>query len=273
MSLLGKVALITGSTRGIGKQIAKTLAKNNCKVVILGKSVESTSKLPGSIYSVADEIGDLAYPMVLDLRDENMCIDVVHNVKKKLGRIDYLINNASAMWWKSVENTGWKEFDLLHDVNVRGTYGLTRECMPYLLENGGHVITHSPPLDFSNIKWMKNRVAYTSSKIGMTLVTLAMNEEYKNRGVGFNTIWPSSPIESYALKNNGLGNPRLWRKPDIIADSILEIIKEDPNKFNGHTLIDKDYLKTKGIKDLRKYRCVADSEPPSLDIILNLGEK
>ena len=267
MSIRGKVALITGSTRGIGEKIAKTLAGNGCRVVIMGKSRESTERLPGSVYSVSKEIGDLAYPLSLDIRDNVACRKAVDEVKNELGRIDYLINNASAMWWKPVELTDWKHFDLLHDVNVRATYGLTRECLPHLLENGGHVVTHSPPLEFRDIGWMKNKVAYTSSKVGMTLVTLAMSVEYQGRGVGFNTIWPNTAIESYAVKNNGLGDARFWRKPDIIADSIHDILKEDSNSFNGNTLIDESYLRSKGVIDFSIYNCVEGSNPPPLSYI------
>lgn len=267
MSIRGKVALITGSTRGIGKKIAETLASHGCRVVIMGKSVESTERLPGSVYSVSKEIGDLAYPVPLDIRDSEGCKKAVTEVKKKLGRIDYLINNASAMWWKPVELTDWKHFDLLHDVNVRGTYGLTRECLPHLLENGGHVVTHSPPLDFRDLSTMKNRVAYTSSKVGMTLVTLAMSVEYQGRGVGFNTIWPNTAIESFAVKNNGLGDARFWRKPEIIADSIHNILEEDSNLFTGNTLIDESYLQSKGVRDFSVYNCVEGSNPPLLSSI------
>ena len=148
--LSGKRALITGSTRGIGKAIAKCLANNGCEVVITGKSIQSTEKLPGCVYSVAEEIGELAHPMPLNLRNETEIIETVEKVKN-LGGLDILINNASAMWWKPVELTSLKHFDLMHDVNVRATYALTWECLPLLMKNGGHVITHSPPLVHTNL--------------------------------------------------------------------------------------------------------------------------
>ena len=280
-SLTGRIALITGSSRGIGATIAKTLAGDGCTVIITGKSVVENIKLPGTVYSTADEINRknqgkaIAYP--LDITDDNECKIAVDHVINKYGKIDFLINNASAMWWKPISETPVSKFDLLHNVNVRATYNLCHHVIPHMLCNKfGHIITHSPPLTVGYLDkmlqggWMNNRVAYTSSKIGMSLVSMALAEELNNTGIAVNTIWPKTAIDTSALRNNNFQNGKMFRKPIIIADMVKYLVKEDPNDFTGHGLIDQQYLQKKGVTDFSIYRCHPEHEPPDLEDILKI---
>jgi citronellol/citronellal dehydrogenase len=279
--LQGKVAFITGASRGIGKVIAESLAFRGVSVGLISKTTVSSEKLPGTVNEVADNInsnGGKALAIPLDVRDAHGCELAIEKTVTHFGKLDILINNASALWWKSIADTPIDKFDLLHDVNVRATYTLSRNAIPYLLESGGgHIITHSPPLTPEYVKsmvnngGMANRVAYMSSKYGMSIITMALAEELRGKNIACNTIWPSTPIESQAVKNHNLGNPRLWRKPEIVSDAIYEILKHTPSDFNGNSCTDQEYLeKFGGISDFTKYQCVPGSEPPSLEKILTV---
>ncbi len=276
--LTGNVAFITGASRGIGATIAKTLASEGCHVIIASRSTTEDKKIPGTIYSVRDEItknNGLARAIPLDITDHNACKQAIDLTINEYGKIDYLINNASAMWWKSINETPVNRFDLLHNVNVRATYSLCHYAVPHMLNHGsGHIIVHSPPLTTEYLSkmlqggWMNNRVAYTSSKVGMSLVAMALAEELANTGIAVNTIWPKTAINTAALRNNNLGNEKYWRKPNIIGDMVKYLVNEDSNIFTGHGLIDEDYLKTQGITDFNCYRCDPNHEPPELEKML-----
>ena len=277
--LSGKVAFVTGASRGIGKVIAESLAKNGAAVSLVSKSVVSSELLPGTVTEVADQInqqGGKALAIPLDVRDAQGCKDAIDSTVKHFGKLDILINNASALWWKPIEETPTEKFDLLHDVNVRATYTLSRNAVPYLLESGGgHIISHSPPLtpDYVNSMvnrgGMANRVAYMSSKYGMSIVTMALAEELEGKNIACNTIWPSTPIESQAVKNHNLGNPKMWRKPNVVSDAILEILQQNPQDFNGNSCTDEEYLRSLAkIDDFSIYQCVPGNEPPPLEKIL-----
>jgi len=269
-----KVAIVTGASRGIGRALALGLAKKNYNIVIASKSITDSKKLPGTIYSVADEVeqlGTKALPIQVDVRNEDELQNLVNQTKDNFGRIDVLINNAGALWWKNIIDTPLKKYDLINSVNSRASFALSQLCIPEMLKNdsGGHIIMQSPPLVFDN-SIFKGKTAYMISKLGMTMSALGIAEEYKNDKIAANTLWPMTPIESYALKNHNLGTPEMWRKEDIIVDSVNSIIEEDPVTFSGNQLIDELYLRSKGLEDFSKYQCIEGSEPPKMHEIQHL---
>ena len=182
----------------------------------------------------------------------------------------------SGLFYKKIfnrleKNQNIKFLKTINDINVRASYVLSYLFLPYF-HDGGHIIMHSPSFKFiKESSTYKNKAAYMISKYGMTMTSMGIAEEFKGRGIASNTIWPSTPIQSFATKNNNLGTEKHWRKPDIIADAILEIINEDPNQFTGNQLIDEDYLMSKGITDFTKYRCIKEHEPPKLNDFFKYG--
>lgn len=263
------VTIITGSSRGIGKDIAKRLVQKNHNVVIAAKSKTDKQNLPGNIFSVKKElesinpnINVLAIPT--DVTKEQDLKKLVDETYHHFGRIDILINNASALHWVPTVKMSTKKYDLIQSVNARGTFLLSRNVLKIMEKQGsGKIINHSPPIDLKRIGGYSG---YMISKYGMTLSALGISQEYFGKGITANTIWPATMIESYATKNHNLGDEKMWRKTDIIVDSIEEIINED-DYFTGNMLIDEDYLKTKGVSNFDKYRCVKDYEPIKLDYL------
>ena len=272
-----KVAIITGSTRGIGRHLALTLAKNGYNITVTGKSIKSTDKLPGDIYTVSKEVkesGSDSLPIKLDVRNENEIESCVKKTYEKWGRIDLLINNAGALWWKPIEQTPAKRYDIINQINSRAAFLMAREVIPYMKQNeGGHIINFSPPIlpiVLKDYRALENKTAYLISKLGMTLSMLGISKEYGGTNIAANSLWPLRPVESYALINHKLGDKKSWYKQDIISDSVLEILKEDKSTFTGNQLIDEEYLITKGTTDFTKYRCDPNFEPPKLDEIHEL---
>eukprot|EP00184_Porphyridium_aerugineum_P008461 CAMPEP_0184692442 /NCGR_PEP_ID=MMETSP0313-20130426/923_1 /TAXON_ID=2792 /ORGANISM="Porphyridium aerugineum, Strain SAG 1380-2" /LENGTH=286 /DNA_ID=CAMNT_0027150275 /DNA_START=48 /DNA_END=908 /DNA_ORIENTATION=+ len=262
IDLRGRTAIVTGSTRGVGRQIALDLADHGCNVVIAAKSTEENPNLPGTIYSVAREVesrGVRALPVKLDVRSDTDIENMVENTMKSFGRIDILVCNSGALWWKDVIDTPMSKYDLVHSVNSRGAFACTRACLPHMLKSGfGHVIVMSPPIDMALVP---GKVAYCISKFGMTMLALGLSKELQDTGIAINAIWPMTLIESYATINFNLSDPSQWRKASILSDCILNIVSEDPRKFSGNMLLDEPYLKSKGVKDFAKYRVVPDVEP------------
>lgn len=273
--LRNKLAVITGSSRGIGKDISLMLAKNGCDVVIAGKSVVGTETLPGSIYSVAEEArkyGVNAYPIKTDLRDTKSIYKMMNYIDTRTKGADIIINNAGALWWKGMLDTPSDKYDLVNNINSRASYIISQMALPNMLKKKwGHIIMHSPPFDAKNIneslesKILNGKAAYMISKWGMSITALGIAHEFKGTGVAANTIWPSTPIKSYATINNNIGNAKMWRTPEIICDSIYNILNEDPKEFTGNCLIDEEYLMSKDENtDFTKYQCVPGYEPPKL---------
>jgi citronellol/citronellal dehydrogenase len=268
---MNKVAFITGATRGIGKKIAIDMAKAGYTCIITGKSIHHNPNLPGTIYDVHQEIksihGGKSMAIPLDLRDENQMKEAVYETISKFGRIDCLIHNAGALNWKKVIDTTPKQYDLINKVNSRASLLLSSLFLPHMESQGyGHIIMHSPPLpDPNDIDIYNSKTAYMISKWGMTMTAMGIASEYKGKGIAANTIWPKTAIESYATKNNKLGTPDNWRKPDIISDAIMGIVSEDPNVHTGNQWIDEDYLRSKGETDFTKYQCVPGKEPVTLE--------
>lgn len=257
----GRVALITGASRGIGREIALTLAKAGCNIAVAAKSVTDSPTLPGTIYTVAAEIrkhGVKALPIQVDVRDDAAVKRMVQTVIKHFKRLDFLICNSGALWWKSVEKTPMNKYDLVNAVNVRGTFCCVRESLPHMKNQGfGRIIVMSPPIDE---KWAPGKVAYTVSKFGMTLLAIGLAKEVKGTGIAINALWPCTMIESLATKNFNMMGREEWRKATIVSDSVLHLVQES-DKLSGQALIDEDYLRTKGVTDFSKYQCVPGHEP------------
>lgn len=266
-----KTAVITGASRGIGRSIAFMLAKNNYNLVLAAKTTEQElDKLPSTIYLVESDIKKLypdthILPLKTNVQDEMSVYKLTDAINNTFGRVDVLINNASALSWNPVTKMDMRRYDLVNSVNSRGSYMLSHYLLPLMEKNGsGHVIMHSPPINLDNIG---GYTGYMMSKYGMTMCALGIAQEYRERGIVANTIWPSTLIESYATINNNLGDKKMWRKPEIICDAI-EYMLQEPDTFTGNMLIDEEYLRDKGVTDFEKYRCVPDSEPPKIDKVL-----
>jgi citronellol/citronellal dehydrogenase len=265
-ALSGQVAIITGASRGIGRETALTFARAGAKVVVAAKSVEEKPNLPGTIYSVAKEIealGSEALPVQVDVRDEQNVRDMVDKTIERFGRVDIMLNNAGALWWKDVVDTPLKRYDLMHGVNARGAFACTQAVLPQMIKQGsGRIIMCSPPMHLS---MLKGKVAYCHSKFGMTMLAHGLAEEVADIdgcNITVNALWPATMVQSFATINFKLGDESLWRKAAILADAALLLVT-DPN-VNGEALIDEDYMRTRGVDDFVPYRCDPDVEPPRL---------
>ena len=264
-SLRGRVAIVTGASRGIGRAIALGLAREACDVVIAAKSTESREKLPGSIFTVAAEVealGAKTLPVQVDVRDADQIEAMAAKTLETFGRIDLLINNAGALRWAGILDTPPKRFDLVMGVNTRAAFLCCRAVLPAMIrQGGGHIINMSPPLDDSILP---GRIAYGISKLGMTLLTLGLAEEVRRHNVAVNSLWPVTVIESQASINHALGTPEMWRKPDILVDCVLRLARKEPSEVTGRALLDEDFLRAEGVTDFSSYACVPGSQPPRL---------
>jgi citronellol/citronellal dehydrogenase len=263
MRFAGRVAMVTGASRGVGKALALRLAAEGCDVVVAAKTATPDPKLPGTIHDTAREIealGRRAFPAQLDIRDDAAVERVVAQALERFGAIDFLVNNAGALYWRAAAETEMKRFDLVMGVNARGTLACTRYVLPSMLaRNFGHILMLSPPVD---PKAGAGKVAYALSKFGMTLIAQGVAEELRGRDVAANALWPATLIESQATRRWGLGGPALWRKPEILADAMVAIFDKPPQSFTGHALIDEDFLRGEGVTDFAQYRCDPEHEPP-----------
>ncbi len=261
-TLSGRVAIITGASRGIGRAIALRLAKEGVAVVIAAKTAEPDPRLPGTIYTVAEEVqasGSHALPVQVDVRDENAVQRMVEQTMQTFGRIDILVNNAGALWWYPVLETPPKRFDLVMDVNLRGAFVCSQAVLPHMMaQRWGHIINMSPPIDFSVLP---GKVAYMISKFGMTMLAFGLAEEVKEYNIAVNALWPRTLIESQATIGWNLGTPQQWRKADIMADAVYEIVRRPPASLTGRALIDEEVLREAGVTDFSVYNCTPDGEP------------
>jgi citronellol/citronellal dehydrogenase len=258
-----KVAFVTGASRGVGRCIALTLAREGADIVIAAKTDEPNPKLPGTIHSVAAEVealGRRALPLRVDVRDEKAVELAVKAALERFGRIDFLVNNAGALFWQALVETPLSRFDRVMAVNVRGAFACTREVLPAMLaQDYGHILMMSPPVDPAAAA---GKIAYAVSKFGMTLIAHGLAAELAGRNVACNALWPATLIESYATINFSLGNPSVWRKPDILAEAALRIFSKNPADFTGHALIDEDFLRSEGETEFARFRCDPANEPP-----------
>jgi citronellol/citronellal dehydrogenase len=262
MSLANKVVFITGGSRGIGLEIGKRAARDGAKVVLAAKTAEPHPKLPGTIFTAAEEIieaGGEALPLILDVRDEENVLKAVEETVSHFGGIDICVNNASAISLTKTPDTDIKRYDLMHQINGRGTYLVSKYCIPHLKKSSNpHILNLAPPLDMK-AKWFGPHLAYTMAKFTMSMCVLGMAEELKADGIAVNGLWPRTAIATAAVKNV-LGGEELMnisRKPEIMADAAYEIFIKDSKEFTGNFCIDDLVLHESGVKDFTKYADVS----------------
>ena len=255
--LKGKVIFITGGSRGIGREIALRAARDGAAVVIAAKTAEPNPILEGTIYTVAKEIeaaGGQALPLMVDVRYEDQIATAVEKTIASFGKLDVLINNASAINLSSTLDLPMKRFDLLFQVNMRATYLCSKLCIPHLAKSANpHILTLSPPLNMQ-AKWFKNHLAYTMSKFGMSMCTLGMAEEFREQGIAVNSLWPKTLIATAAIAVNF---PKQFyeatRKPSIVADAAYAILTSNSGEVTGNFFIDEELLKSRGVTDFDGY--------------------
>jgi citronellol/citronellal dehydrogenase len=260
--LSGQVALITGASRGIGKVIALALAEAGADIVVAAKSEKSRDSLPGSIHETADEIralGRRALAVKTDVRKAEEVEAMVASALEEFGRIDILLNNAGAMFWRPVVQTPPKRFDLMMEVNVRASYLTSHFVLPQMMERGsGCIVQMSPPMDLA---MMAGKTPYCISKFGMSLLAMGLAQEVRGSEIRSCALWPATAIESQATINHGLGGPKDWRRADILADATLAILKAPLSKVHGQCLTDEAALSLMGLEDFDSYNCVEGGKP------------
>jgi len=274
--LRGKTIFITGSSRGIGREIALRCARDGAQLVITGKTVSAHEKLPGTIFTVAEEVvqaGGQALAIQLDVRDEQAIRNAVEQVITKFGGIDVLVNNASAINMTATLETPAKRLDLMWDVNMRATFLVSQACIPHLkLADNPHILTLSPPLNL-DAKWFAPHLAYTMSKYGMSMCALGMAREFAAdgrtpRGIAVNCLWPRTTIATAAIEFNfPEAVLRASRKPAIMADAAYAILTRDSNTCTGEFFVDEDVLRESGVSDFEQY-AVSPGTPLFTDLFL-----
>jgi len=255
--LKGKTLFITGASRGIGKAIALRAAADGAIIVIAAKTTEPHPRLPGTIYSVADEVeaaGGKAFPVPVDIRFESQIAAAVEEAAERFGGIDILVNNASAISLTGTLETPMKRFDLMFGVNVRGTFACSQACIPYLRQaKNPHILNLSPPLSL-NPKWFRHHVAYTMAKYGMSLCVLGMAEELRGDGIAVNALWPRTVIATAAIEMlGGRVAATMCRRPEIVADAARAILVRDSRTCTGNFFIDEEVLAAEGVTDFDRY--------------------
>jgi citronellol/citronellal dehydrogenase len=271
-SLNGRVIFMSGGSRGIGLEIAKRAAQDGARVVLMAKTAEPHPKLPGTVYTAAQEIGEAggeALPIVGDIRDAGAVDDAVAQAVERFGGIDIVVNNASAINLSPMRDLEVKRFDLMQTINARGTFVVTRACLPHLRESDhAHVLTLSPPLS-ADRRWLAGHSAYTLSKMGMTMLTLGVAADEAEAGIGANCLWPRTIIATAAVQNLLGGDEAMARSrtPEIMADAAHAILVRDPLATTGNTFIDDEVLAEAGVTDMSGY-AAADAEL-ALDIFVD----
>jgi citronellol/citronellal dehydrogenase len=274
--LSGKRIFVTGGSRGIGLAIALRAARDGASVAIAAKTSEPNPKLPGTIHSAAQEIrdaGGIALPIQCDLRDEDQIAAAVNQAAQEFGGIDILINNASAINLTPTEATPAKRFDLMFDVNVRGTFLTSQAAIPHLRESAKagrnpHILTLSPPLSMK-AKWFQHHVAYTMAKYGMSMCVLGMSEEFRKTGIAVNALWPRTAIDTAALQMIPGVDTAACRTPEILADAAYVILNRESKDCTGNFFVDDEVLASVGVTDLEKYSVVPGTTDFLLDFFLD----
>jgi citronellol/citronellal dehydrogenase len=276
MSLAGKRMFITGGSRGIGLAIALRAAQDGAHIAIAAKTAEANPKLPGTIFSAAKEIeaaGGTSLPIQCDIRDEAQIEAAISKTAEQFGGIDILVNNASAINLTRTDQTPAKRFDLMFDVNVRGTFLTSQAALPHLRKSAEagrnpHILNLSPPLSMKAI-WFKNHVAYTMAKYGMSMCVLGMAEEFKRDGIGVNALWPRTVIDTAALQMIPGIDALAGRTPQILADAAHIIFNRDAKECTGNFFVDDTLLASEGITDLEKYSVTPGTKDFLLDFFLD----
>ena len=259
MSLAGKTLFMSGGSRGIGLAIARRAAADGANVAIAAKTDQPHPKLPGTVHTAAADIeaaGGQALAVVCDIRDESQVEAAVSKTVETFGGIDICINNASAISLSGTLDTSMKRYDLMNDINARGTFLVSKTCIPHLMESDhAHILNLSPPLDLQP-RWFEGHVAYSIAKYGMSLCVLGMASELKPHGIGVNALWPLTAIDTAAVRNV-LGDgqmARMSRLPDIVADAAHAILVRNPHTCSGNFFIDEEVLKEEGVSDFSHYQ-------------------
>lgn len=276
MNLKDQRIFITGGSRGIGLAIALRAARDGASIAIAAKTVEVNPKLPGTIFTAAEEIrvaGGKAHPIQCDIRDEEQIASAIAEAASELGGIDILINNASAINLTRTEQTPAKRFDLMFDVNVRGTFLTSQAAIPHLRKSAAdgrnpHILNLSPPLSL-NPKWFKNNLAYTMAKYGMSMCVLGMSEEFRRDGIAVNALWPRTAIDTAALAMIPGVDLATCRKPEILADAAYAILTRASRDCTGNFFIDDEVLASEGVTDLDHYSVVPGTKDFLTDFFLD----
>ena len=256
----------------MGKALALRLADEGCDVVVAAKTAEPDARFAGTIHETAKEIesrGRRALALQLDLRDDVAVERAIKTTLERFGRLDYLINNAGALFWRGVADTPMKRFDLVMGVNVRGTFACTHHALPAMrAQKYGHILMLSPPVDTGAVS---SKIAYSISKFGMTMIAQGLAAELPDENIAANALWPATLIESQATRGWGLGDAAMWRTPEIVADAMIRLFEKEPRTFTGHALIDEDFLRAEGVTDFARYRCDPEKEPPRVGFDFKIG--
>jgi citronellol/citronellal dehydrogenase len=265
-----RVAIVTGSSRGIGRALALRLAGEGASVVITGKSETGTDKLPGSIHTVASEIeaaGGTALALRVDVRHEDEVKAMVDATVERFGRLDILVNNAGALWWQPVLGTPPKRYDLMWEINVRAAYLCSYYALPHMVErHWGHIIMCSPPISTTP---SPGHVAYMTTKMGMTRMAIGIAAEVASDGIACNSLWPVTIIESLASINWGLGDRSQWRRPEILCDAMMEIVGTEPPTLTGQQLLDEPFLRDRGWTEERLDAYWLEGKPPDHPVYID----
>jgi citronellol/citronellal dehydrogenase len=267
--LKDKTLFITGASRGIGKAIALRAARDGARIVIVAKTETPHDRLPGTIYTAAEEIeaaGGQALPLAVDIRFEDRVAAAVEKAAAHFGGIDILVNNASAIQLTPTADTPVKRFDLMHQVNSRGTFICCQACLPFLRKAANpHILMISPPLNMDS-RWFAPHVAYTMAKYGMSMCVLGMAEEFRPSGIGVNALWPRTAIATSAVRNLLGGEKAIshCRKPAIMADAAYAVLRRPSRDCSGHFFIDEAVLREEGVTDLRPYQIQPELTPEEL---------
>lgn len=270
-TLQGKTLFISGASRGIGLAIALRAARDGANVVIAAKTASPDPRLPGTIHTAAAEVeaaGGRALALQLDIRDEDAVQAAVSRAAQHFGGIDILVNNASAIGLTRTSDTSIKRYDLMMDINVRGSFVCAQACLPHLQRAANpHILSLSPPLNLDP-KWLGVHAAYTTSKYAMSLIALGLAEELKAQGIAVNTLWPQTIIATSALNVAGVGLGEMGRKPQIMADAAWHVLTADARVLTGRSLVDEAVLREAGVTDFSGY-LVKPGVTPIIDLFLD----